>query len=653
MKTSLLYLVLLLAATGSHGQAPNPGQQNDATTTRLQQELSAARSDTGKLRLQLALANNLLNQGSDSALLYLDAAEAISRRINNTAGLIEALQLKGTYYELIPQDYRRSLGYYNQGLFIAKQAGRLQDMHDLYGNALNLYFYLGEFINAMRLASEGLSLAEKNNEPEKRAGYHNIIGFIHQRQNNPAAAEHHYRLYLDLARQLKDSVRIADAYNSLGESILMKSDYKTALRFLQQAWVYYYDLYRKNRLPKKDRLPYVLFKTSYAYGLKEDHKKALEYVSRALEYTHTISCNNYDLAQYYIYAGHLQAKTGNTPEALPLLRKGLDIAVKINHKEDLRDAYLYLHHLYSELKNYDSAYAYYMMYDALKDSIINEKTTREIQQLETIYQLEKKDNEIRLLNQQKILQEEKLRKQELVQRLMGGFAILVVITALLLVNRSYLKRKNRLQQEAHTRQSEIFNLTSVIQENERKRIAQDLHDGMGTLLSAAKLKLSSLQETIPAVNDTLLLLDDATAELRHISHNIMPAALSRVGLVAALKNLFEKISETRGISIQFISHGLRERLPEEKEIFIYRIVLELVNNIVKHSRASEATIQLIRYPDKINITVEDDGIGFGKVAADQGTGLSNIRSRVEFLKGDLFIDTIEHEGTTFIINIPC
>jgi signal transduction histidine kinase len=293
------------------------------------------------------------------------------------------------------------------------------------------------------------------------------------------------------------------------------------------------------------------------------------------------------------------------------------------------------------------------LYDGLKDSIINENTAREIQQLEANYLLAKKDTEIGFLNEQKKLHEEKIKKQQLIQNLSILFASLVVLTTFLLVNRIRLKRKNRLQQELNNRQSEVFSLTAAIQDKERKRIAQDLHDGMGTLLSAARLKLSSLTNTLPEVNDTLVLLDDATAELRNISHNIMPAALSRLGLTAALKNLLEKISESKGIHVNFITHGIQERLPEEKEIFIYRIILELVNNVVKHSGASEATVQLVRYPSEINITVEDNGNGISGPLPGSGLGLSSIQSRVDFLKGSFYIDFTEGAGTIAVINVPC
>jgi two-component system NarL family sensor kinase len=134
----------------------------------------------------------------------------------------------------------------------------------------------------------------------------------------------------------------------------------------------------------------------------------------------------------------------------------------------------------------------------------------------------------------------------------------------------------------------------------------------------------------------------------------MPATLLKLGLTAALQNLFDKISAT-GMHISFTAHGIIERLAEGLEISIYRIVLELVNNIVKHAKANEVTVQLIKYPSYINITVEDNGRGFIHMQTATGTkgmGLSSISSRIEYLKGTIDIDSGIGTGTTVIIDIP-
>ncbi|MCE3282926.1 MAG: signal transduction histidine kinase, partial [Chitinophagaceae bacterium] len=472
---------------------------------KLWRALLVSPADTSRISIQLQLANNYLYLPGDTALTLLDNAVALSTSLGHAPGLVKALQIRGTFYETTSLDYSRALSYYRQALTLALQASSNPDVHDLYGNILNLHFYRGEFINAMRIASDGLSLAENTGDVAKRAHYHNIIGFIHLRQKNATGSETHYRLYLDLARLLDDSLVIADALNGVGEALILNKSYMAALSFLEDSRKIYFNLYERDKLNKQDRLPYVLFKIGYCHGMHGNVAEAISYCNQALRFTKTTSSNSYDLAQYYLYSGHLYTKQRQFNSASRLLRTGLGIATKIGHKENIRDAYQYMHELFSLKNEYDSAYCYYTLYDGLKDSIINENTAREIQQLEANYLLAKKDTEIGFLNEQKKLHEEKIKKQQLIQNLSILFASLVVLTTFLLVNRIRLKRKNRLQQELNNRQSEVFSLTAAIQDKERKRIAQDLHDGMGTLLSAARLKLSSLTNTLPEVNDTLVL----------------------------------------------------------------------------------------------------------------------------------------------------
>ena len=152
-----------------------------------------------------------------------------------------------------------------------------------------------------------------------------------------------------------------------------------------------------------------------------------------------------------------------------------------------------------------------------------------------------------------------------------------------------------------------------------------------------------------------MLLDEAAAELRSISHNIMPATLSKLGLVAALQNIIGKISGRSGLQINFTAHDLEQRIEETTEISIYRIVLELINNIVKHAKADKVSIQLVKYPEYINVIVEDNGRGFDHQKAleeKKGIGLGNVLSRVEFLKGTVDIDSAPGKGTTVIVEIP-
>jgi signal transduction histidine kinase len=191
-------------------------------------------------------------------------------------------------------------------------------------------------------------------------------------------------------------------------------------------------------------------------------------------------------------------------------------------------------------------------------------------------------------------------------------------------------------------------------------LARDIHDQVGTLLSVAKLKLSDLEEGIPIedkekLKSSISTLDMATHSLRSISHNLVPGTLSRLGLVLALEHFFNQLKQISTLKIDFAAHYFDERLSENMETNLYPIVLELTNNAIRHAQAKSLVIQLIRHPNKINITVEDDGIGFDYKSWEKskpGIGLANIESRIETLKGSFDIDSIHGRGTIATVDVP-
>src|ERR1043166_2800559 len=158
----------------------------------------------------------------------------------------------------------------------------------------------------------------------------------------------------------------------------------------------------------------------------------------------------------------------------------------------------------------------------------------------------------------------------------------------------------------------------------------------------------SARSQLEHYRNSLDVLQEAITELRNVSHDIMPAALSKLGLAAALQQLFGKIAAANDIRIDLVAQHYDTRADEAMELGIYHIILELVNNIVKHSGARNATVQLIRFPSYISISAEDDGKGFvvNLARAKKGIGLSNIESRVAWLKGKIEIDSSPGNGTT-------
>ena len=195
------------------------------------------------------------------------------------------------------------------------------------------------------------------------------------------------------------------------------------------------------------------------------------------------------------------------------------------------------------------------------------------------------------------------------------------------------------------------------QEEERSRLAKDLHDGLGGLLSGVKFSLSNMKDNLIVTPDNMAvfersldMIDTSIKELRRVAHNMMPEMLTKFGLDEALKEYCNTINATKLLTVKYQSLGMETRIESATEIIIYRIVQELLNNILKHAVASEAFVQLIRENNRLNIVVEDNGKGFDIAVLEnsKGAGWTNIRSRVEYLKGQLDIHS-ESKGT--LVNI--
>ncbi|MEQ8714499.1 MAG: histidine kinase [Cyclobacteriaceae bacterium] len=218
-----------------------------------------------------------------------------------------------------------------------------------------------------------------------------------------------------------------------------------------------------------------------------------------------------------------------------------------------------------------------------------------------------------------------------------------------------------IQDITATKESKFAALSSLLegQEQERKRLAREIHDGIGPTLSTLKMNLANIQSEIEN-KDTRLdqkfqrsyqMIDEAADDLRTISHNLMPKVLSDFGLVEAIDSLCDKIDEA-GLRVEFIPTGLEERLNKVNELGLYRITQELINNTLKYGHANKITVQLIRRDAGLRLMYEDDGKGFDLKSTSKGLGLMNIENRAKALAGRVTFDSQPMQGMTCIVDVP-
>jgi len=213
------------------------------------------------------------------------------------------------------------------------------------------------------------------------------------------------------------------------------------------------------------------------------------------------------------------------------------------------------------------------------------------------------------------------------------------------------KEKQQLLLDINEQQKENTRQIIETQETEQKRIAEDLHDELGGNLAAIKMIMQSFNLENQKSQLLSMLIDKASANARNIAHNLMPPEFNETNLNDLLANHFVSLNQERNIKISFHSSDNNNgHFTKQEELIIYRIVLELVNNSLRHALATEITAQLIYHPNQLSIMVEDNGKGFSKSSMD-GIGLKNVRSRVNYLNGTLHIDSA-HNGTTIMIQLP-
>ena len=423
----------------------------------------------------------------------------------------------------------------------------------------------------------------------------------------------------------------------------------------------------KLQIPQSDSAMYYNTK-AYLFAKKNNSKRAIP-----------------NIEQTY---GQIYLEQSNYNEAILYFQKSTKSAVKSNYFDIVLANYSYLMQCYpNDFKNTNDWFNEGLA--TIKDKKINIsyqvffyenavkafKKNNELQKLafaqEQLIEINQKisltnNDYIQNISKQYLENENKLLKQELnltnIIKEKQFFYFLTVALVLISLGLWYFfKQRQRLKnQEIETlkQNQEISNLESLIdgEEKERKRIAQELHDGLNGDLSAIKYRLSSLEDVLlqeedrQSLSKSIALIDGACAQVRAISHNLIPTSILDFGLVETVNQYCVKINNSYPIIFDFQYFGNPAVLNKKNETVIYRIIQELINNISKHSKATTALVQLNFHENELFITVEDNGIGFNINDVHKGLGLKNIKSRADFLNANLEIDSGE-KGTSYHINV--
>lgn len=425
--------------------------------------------------------------------------------------------------------------------------------------------------------------------------------------------------------------------------------------------IYYYDKVL-TLLPLLDSMSVAptIGNIAYAYLLAGDIEKSRKYNLAALE-LFLKTDNYYAIAVVYINAAMTENQDKKYDQALIYLDSGIVYTQKSQYAEMYKWIYDEQHKIHKAMGNYPEALNSLSNLLTIKDSLFNTERAEIAKDLEIQYQTSLKDQEI-AAQRLSLLEREKS-----LQRSIFALLILVLAIAALLViyflakSRQAKEKQLLLQQKALEVKEAYINAALESQENERKRFAQDLHDGFGQLISALKLNISRLNETdniqnkIGVVEKSESILKEMHTEIRNIAFNLMPATLIQYGLKEAIREFAQRINSSGKVQIDIDIHGLEERLDELQEISLYRVIQEWINNILKYAEAQKIQIQLVKHENEISVMIEDDGMGFDQklLKNSKGNGWRNIQSRLNRINASLDLDTSPNrKGNSLIIEMP-
>ncbi|WP_299273551.1 tetratricopeptide repeat protein [uncultured Psychroserpens sp.] len=658
-----------------------------------------ARTNDDSLKVDMLndLAWELTKLDPDSALSYAKQANTISKQLSYGKGKATSMVRIATIYlnkgqlneaETLFNDalHEEQLNKHTYGIGRAEnQLGKLYTYKEQQSKAINHYEKALEAFETLALKPQIASVCNNIGVAYKKIGAFDI-------------AIQYYLRALEIRRQLKDDKRIAYSLSNIGALYITLEEYDNAIEYLNQSRESLEELNESNELYN------VYTNLSIAFFRTNRDSTSLSYYNKALALNETLGIQDNNVRLYNVSAG-IDYNRNNLDSALRTYKNVLDILNNSENKSGLVDVYYNLGNVefkkdafenaieyyekaldlaekkndiniqlqlvgnlslcYSQLKAYDRALEYRNrfvdlnehIYDVSKKAIISNYDYEE-------EQLEKKALEKDKLIAQQELEKTKMKNYALI---FGLFLLILLLLAILRGNKQKRKadreqiEKQKVQELLKNQELKSINAMIEGQEGERQRIARDLHDRLGSMLSMVKVHFKSVEENIEKLKASNrsqyekanTLLDNACDEVRKISHDIASGVLTKFGLVAALEDLKETLEESNRVEVEFIAHGFDARLDNNIEITIYRIVQELVSNILKYAQAKHITIQLINNDNSLHITVEDDGIGFDyNESKDKGMGLTNVASRVYSLDGELSIDSMLNKGTNISIDIP-
>lgn len=639
--------------------------QNDQYVDSLQNVIASASSAVDSLIPQRLLARHYMRYDLEKSYNHTLAFRRISEKLKDLHQIGVADHYLGLIYRLQGK-YSESLRHFEAALqqFNSNPETRQSCLGPIFNIGV-IYQIVGAYDKALEYFYQELDLRDSLNIVTGYGNTLNSIGVTLKKMGDLDQAQIVFDEALLKAQEAGDRIDFSNIYNNRGSVRELSGDLDGALLdYRMSLTLDIEDKYSSGVASSYQSLAGLYLKNGFLdsaklYALKAyEMQNGLGQLRELIQCTHelvTISLESGDVDDAWMYAELITPKCEELGVA-DVLMNNFKLLADIYHRKGEKE--LEAAALRSQL--------------VWKDSLYNQQAIETARNLQIRYETQEKEQALAALQKENELSSLLILRQRKWQFLLIA-ALGLLIFLLVLAIRFYqlkieshrlradqeriLKEKRIKEIEANNR---ILQMNAVLQgqEAERLRIAKDLHDGLGALLSTVKLHFDSVQREIESLSKLNIyrkandLLDNACTEVRRIAHNMMPDALTKLGLVQALEDLLEGLRlKGQKVSLEIIN--LKEDdLADETELMVYRIIQELINNITRHAEAGSIIVQLSVHGDELFISVEDDGCGFDVEKTSDGIGLKNLRSRVAYLGGELEIDSKENIGTTTNITIP-
>lgn len=542
-----------------------------------------------------------------------------------------------------------------EGLKIASESKNTSAEAEICGKLSTVTYLLGEHETSLQYGIEAIHLFEDLKRSDKVGGMYCSIGYQMKRRDMAKANEYMQKGIRTL-ENCSDTAGLESAYNNYGVIKEMENE-------LDSAKFYYLRSYGIARSRNDSvALPYGLNHLAGVELLRKNFSEAKRLFDQAY-LIRVLKKDEYGIMENLIFYGDFFKARSVTDSAVFYYQKAVSMSFSVGFPYMRQYCYEQLANVYEKAGKLGEALQAQRSFSALKDSLLEKQRTEQLAEMETRFETaEKEQDNLRL--------KQKTQEQQLIvsRQRTWIFGLIGLTAAIVFLGLFLLQRNLRIadaKRDAAIIEERERGLRTIIQatEDERKRIAKDLHDGIVQSLTGLSLRMqkqagsalakeSGLNEELNATRTTL---DEAIAEVRGISHQMMPRVLGELGLIPALEDMLNKSLGLTDIAFEFEHHNVSDqRFDERIEISLYRICQELINNIIKHAEAKAVSVQLLKTKTHLVLVVEDNGKGFewNDPNTRNGIGLMNITSRAQAIHGEVNYEPSPQQGTVATIRVP-